>query len=46
LNQNPKLLAEVGVTEDHELIAPLIFGYPAEKPATKSHEIKILNWIK
>ena len=46
LNQNPKLLAEVGVPEDHELIAPLIFGYPAEKPATKSHEIKILNWIK
>ena len=48
LNQNPKLLAEVGVPEDHELIAPMIFGYPAEKTAPKSkpNEIKILNWIK
>jgi hypothetical protein len=36
----------VGIPEDHELIAPMIFGYPTEKPAPKSHEIKILNWIK
>lgn len=46
LNQDPDLLAEVGVPKDHELIAPLIFGYPAENPAPKPREVKILNWIK
>lgn len=45
LNQNPTLLAEIGIPGDHELIAPLIFGYPAQKPAPKQNEIKILRWI-
>jgi nitroreductase len=46
LNQDPKLLAEVGVPEDHEVLAPLIFGYPAESPAAKPREAKVLKWIK
>lgn len=46
LNQDPKLLAEVGVPEDHEVIAPLIFGYPAERPAAKPRKARVLKWIK
>jgi nitroreductase len=46
LNQNPELLTDVGIPKDHELVAPLIFGYPAESPAPKLQEPKILNWIK
>lgn len=46
LNQDPKILAEYGVPEDHEVLAPLIFGYPAESPAAKAREVKVLKWIK
>ncbi|MDD1751551.1 MAG: nitroreductase family protein [Methanotrichaceae archaeon] len=46
LNQDPELLAEIGIPKDHELIAPMIFGYPAEKPVSRPREAKILNWIK
>lgn len=46
LNQDPKALAEVGIPEDHELVAPLIFGYPSETPSPKPREVKILKWIK
>lgn len=45
LNQDPKLLAEVGVPEDHELIAPLIFGYSAESPAAKPRSVQVLKWV-
>jgi len=45
LNQDPKALAEIGIPEDHELMAPLIFGYPNETPVPKSREIKVLKWI-
>ncbi|MGA9098460.1 MAG: nitroreductase [Methanotrichaceae archaeon] len=46
LNQEPTALAEVGIPQDYELMAPLIFGYPAESPASKLRETKILKWIK
>ena len=46
LNQDPKALAEVGIPEDHELVAPLIFGYPRENPSSEPREAKILKWIK
>ena len=45
LNQDPKVLAEIGIPEDHELVAPLIFGYPNETPVSKSREVKVLKWI-
>jgi len=45
LNQDPKTLAEIGIPEDHELIAPLIFGYPREVPEAKPREAKVLKWI-
>jgi nitroreductase len=43
LNQAPDALAEVGVPEDHELVAPLIFGHPAERPGGKPREARILR---
>ena len=46
LNQDPKLLAELGIPEDHDLLAPLIFGYPAESSAPKKHDVKVLRWIE
>lgn len=46
LNQDPKALAEVGIPEDHELVAPLIFGYPNETPVSEPREVKLLKWIK
>ncbi len=45
LNQDPEALAEIGIPNDHELMAPLIFGYPAETPAPKPRDVKILKWI-
>ena len=45
LNQDPKVLTEIGIPEDHELVAPLIFGYPNETPVSKSREPKVLKWI-
>ena len=46
LNSDRKALSDVGIPEDHELMAPLIFGYRAEFPAQKSREVKIIKWIK
>jgi nitroreductase len=46
LNQDTKALAEIGIPEDHELLAPLILGYPLETPAPKPREVKMLKWIK
>ena len=46
LNQDPEALADIGIPEDHELIATLIFGYPNETPNAKPREVKMLRWIK
>jgi nitroreductase len=46
LNQDPKILSEVGIPEGHELVAPLIFGYPEEAPEPKPRQVKLLKWIK
>lgn len=45
LNQDPESLEKIGIPEDHELMAPLIFGYPKETPEAKPREVKVLNWI-
>lgn len=48
LGSDPGFLKEIGVPEDHKLIAPLIFGYPEKKssraPARKKDVV--LNWIE
>jgi nitroreductase len=45
LNGDCEALESVGIPADHELIAPLVFGYPAEEPQTKPRETKVLKWI-
>ena len=45
LNQVPKVLAGIAIPEDHELMAPLIFGYPKEVPEAISRGAKVLRWI-
>ncbi len=45
LNQAPEVLAGIGIPEDHELMAPLIFGYPQEVPVAEPREAKVLKWI-
>jgi hypothetical protein len=46
LNMDPSILEEVGISKDLELIAPLIFGYPAESPEAPSRDVKVIKWIK
>jgi nitroreductase len=46
LSVEPQVLEEIGVPKDHELVAPLIFGYPAEKPIKNPREAKILKWLE
>lgn len=46
LNNDKEVLKELGVPEDHEIIAPLIFGYAADEKPTPDRKPKILNWIK
>jgi nitroreductase len=46
LNHDPETLDDMGIPQGHELIAPLIFGYPAESPSPKPRDVNILKWIK
>lgn len=47
LMHSPELMEEAGVPEGHQLIAPLVFGYPKAEPAPADRgEPNILKWIK
>ena len=47
LNRDRQVLDGLGVPRDHEIIAPLIFGYPAESKEVpkRAFEDKVLKWI-
>jgi nitroreductase len=47
LGNNRKLLTEVGVPSEYNLVAPLIFGYPTkmDQPATPRNEDVFIKWI-
>ena len=47
LNKDKELLKGLGVPADHDIIAPLIFGYPAEEKEAPQRRFndKILKWI-
>jgi len=47
LNKDAGILRELGMPEGYELVAPLIFGYPAEKIPVheRSWKEKVLGWI-
>lgn len=47
LNNVPEILEELGVPDDMEIVAPLIFGYPeTENKNIPKREPKILKWIE
>lgn len=46
LNNDREVLKDLGVPEDHEIMAPLIFGYPKEWSKPKEKRLKLLKWIK
>lgn len=46
LKRDPSILEEVGINKDMELLASLIFGYPADSPAAPPREVKVIKWIK
>jgi nitroreductase len=48
LGEDKEFLKEAGVPEEHKLVAPLIFGYPAQnnlKAPPRKTDV-ILKWIK
>ena len=45
LNHVQESLAQIGIPEDHERMAPLIYGYPKEVPEAMPREAKVLRWI-
>lgn len=46
LNNDIETLKELKVPEGYEIVAALIFGYPAENKETPQRNPKIINWIK
>ena len=46
LNNDPEALKELGIPESSEIIAPMIFGYPAEEKSAPRREARILKWLK
>jgi len=47
LNENPEARKELGIPDNFEIVAPLIFGYPKKgKKDTPKRTPKVLAWIK
>ena len=47
LNNMSGILRELGIPVDHEVVAPLVFGYPAKGfPPAADRKPKILKWIE
>lgn len=45
VQQNPDLLAALRVPDDHQIVAPLIFGYPAPLPPKPGRREPRITWI-
>ena len=45
VQQNPDLLAALKVPDDHQIVAPLIFGYPAPLPPKPGRHGPRITWI-
>jgi len=45
LNNDKEVLKDLAIPDDHEIIAPLIFGYPRQWPKPKERKPKILKRV-
>ncbi len=46
LNNDPETLKELGVPKGHEIVLPVIFGYPKKWPKPKKREVKVLKRLE
>jgi nitroreductase len=46
LNNDKRILKDLGLPGDYEIIAPLIFGYPRKWPEPKERKPQVLKWIR
>ncbi|WP_367118962.1 nitroreductase family protein [Methanoculleus sp.] len=45
IEQNPEILAALKVPEDHQIVAPLIFGYPAPLSPKPGRREPRITWV-
>jgi TctA family transporter len=45
IEQNPEILAAMKVPGDHQIVAPLIFGYPAPLSAKPARREPRITWV-
>lgn len=45
VEQNPRLLAALRVPDDHQIVAPLIFGYPALLLPKPERREPLITWV-
>lgn len=45
LNDDACILKDLGVPEGHEIVSPLIFGYPRKWPNPKEKKPNVVKWI-